>query len=350
MIKEYKCTSRNFQKMYGKKGITLMSLIITVIILLILSGIAISISVKGGNLFEKTENTVEQWNEKVGEEENNMQNALDTLDMAANPDLAKYRLTVKVNYDENEDETSVESPYFVNYPSAKGTIKCRVLYNDRTYGLQIISAASVTKVTLGKDDPNENVQGQMGSVERAQNSYNRAVMTLNEKAEEYLDENGIATDARCVGSNPLNKNFPDNLTGEERKAEMFVADSEYTYMNNYNGKFFKEDSNNFTDSVRMKKIGTLSFLDSSYGSWYWMASRRVYLSTTENYAGYCFCPYLQNRSNNQNARWGFLRVDTNGVIESSGSAYGFRPVFILADGVKVIGGEGTEEVPYELGL
>ena len=55
---------------------------------------------------------------------------------------------------------SVESPYYVNYPSAKGTIKCRVLYNDDTYGLQIISVNPVTRVTLGKDDSNTNLSGE----------------------------------------------------------------------------------------------------------------------------------------------------------------------------------------------
>ena len=330
-----------------QRGITLVALIITVIILLILAGTAISISINGGDIFGKTSDAREQWNNAVELEDSSLKDSLYALDMAANPDLAKSRLTVRVNGD------TVESPYYVNYPSAKGTIKCRVLYNDSTYGLQLISAAAVTKVTLGQDDPNENVEGEMGSIERAQNSYNRIVTTLNEKAEEYIEtENGdiLAIDARCVGSDPLNKNYPDNLIGIERETAMFIADSADTYMEAYNGKLFNTNTNNAVDVLRMKRIGADSYSDSSCGSWYWIARRVAYYSSYEDFEGYCFCPYLKHRTNNSTARWGFLRVDTNGVMSSAGSSYGFRPVFIIADNVKIIGGEGTEEVPFELGL
>ena len=53
----------------NEKGITLIALIITVIILLILAGTAISIGVNGGDLFEKAQNAVELYNSKVAEEE-----------------------------------------------------------------------------------------------------------------------------------------------------------------------------------------------------------------------------------------------------------------------------------------
>ena len=157
-------------------GITLIALIITVIVLLILAGTAISIAINGGDLFGKTADAREQWNEAVELEDSSLKDSLYALDMAANPDLAKARLTVKVNGD------TVESPYYVNYPSAKGTIKCRVLYNDSTNGLQLVSVNPVTKVMLGKDDESVNVLGEMDSAERSLNSYNRAIMTINEKA------------------------------------------------------------------------------------------------------------------------------------------------------------------------
>ena len=52
-----------------KRGITLVALVVTVIIVLILAGTAISISLNGGNLFEKSQNAVIQYNSKVKEEE-----------------------------------------------------------------------------------------------------------------------------------------------------------------------------------------------------------------------------------------------------------------------------------------
>ncbi|MBR6033945.1 MAG: leucine-rich repeat protein [Clostridia bacterium] len=61
-------------------GITLIALVITVIVLLILAGVAISLGVSGDGLFAKTNNTVTKWNAKVGEEQNEINNVLKSLD------------------------------------------------------------------------------------------------------------------------------------------------------------------------------------------------------------------------------------------------------------------------------
>ena len=52
-----------------KDGVTLIALIITVIILLILAGTAISISINGGNIFEKATEAKENWDTRVKTEE-----------------------------------------------------------------------------------------------------------------------------------------------------------------------------------------------------------------------------------------------------------------------------------------
>lgn len=253
-------------------------------------------------------------------------------------------LVVKVSGD------SVESLYYVNYPSAAGTIKCRVLYNDATYGLQIISVNPVTKVRLGYKDPNENLTGEIGSVERAQSSYNRSIVTLNEKAEEYTETNDgsiLATDARCVGSNPLNKNYPDNLTGEERMTKMFVADSSYSNMKDYNGKFFDSDNNYFLDSYRLRAINAIKVdVSNTVSPYYWMASRFVSMyNWIVSFSG----AFIVDNSKITGTGW--WSINETGVCNaSSGPNLGLRPVFILSPNVKIIGGEGTEEVPFEIGL
>ena len=324
------------------KGITLIALVISIIVLLILAGISISMLSGNNSILKKAGETKEST--EVGQEKENITLVYNSLMIdkkaensstiseadfdkaikkydsgaSATSERDKYivtfsnghkyslyssgkireysttpyavdELTVKVSGD------SVESPYYVNYPSAKGTIKCRVLYNDSTYGLQIISVNPVTKVTLGKNDSSENVEGEMGSVERAQNSYMRAITTLNEKAEEYIkttDESILATDARCVGSDPSNKNYPDNLTGDERTAEMFIADSSYTYMNDYNQKYFDTSKQFNADNVRLSKIGASGYNDTTNGEKYWLLRRfvsptpsRVYFYITR----YRFC-------------------------------------------------------------
>ncbi|MBR6033258.1 MAG: hypothetical protein IKP28_00655 [Clostridia bacterium] len=67
-----------------KKGITLIALIITVIVLLIISGTAVSLGLGSDSIYEKTDNTVKKWNEKV-DEENNTLNEL--LSFMPNPNV-----------------------------------------------------------------------------------------------------------------------------------------------------------------------------------------------------------------------------------------------------------------------
>ena len=67
------------QMLNAKSGITLIALIITVIILLILAGTAISIAVNGGDIFGKTNQAREGWNSAVAEEERQLKDVLQIL-------------------------------------------------------------------------------------------------------------------------------------------------------------------------------------------------------------------------------------------------------------------------------
>ncbi len=65
---------------YSKKyGITLISLVITIVILLILAGVAVSISVGDGSVTQHAQNATEQWNAKVNEEQISIDEALGYL-------------------------------------------------------------------------------------------------------------------------------------------------------------------------------------------------------------------------------------------------------------------------------
>ena len=66
MKKERKMSSHPI----GKRGITLIALVITIIVLLILAGVAINVTFNQGDLFGKANNVVEKWNNKITEEEN----------------------------------------------------------------------------------------------------------------------------------------------------------------------------------------------------------------------------------------------------------------------------------------
>ena len=379
------------------KGITLIALVISIIVLLILAGISISMLAGDNSILQRAVEskeateigqeresitlaynsviidkitkeekniTLDEFNKAIKNYYNDVTTASEgskiivtfpnghkytvykngTVEKYTEPPLAKDTLTVTVN----EDGT-VESPYYVNYPSAKGTIKCRVLYNDDTYGLQIISEEPITKVNLGCNDSNPNVSGEIESLERTQNSYNRAITTLNENAERYIetpDGNILATDARCVGSDPLNKNFPDNTVGDERTTEMYTRTE--TYMSNFNGKYFKTDTHYATDYNRLEKISATTFSDKTNGIFYWLASRRVYKMSGGDFDFSERLVFYNTLKLNSVTIWG---VDTEGNARGGASVEGgLRPVFKLSPEVKILDGEGTEAVPFEIGL
>ena len=379
------------------KGITLIALVVTIIVLLILAGISITMLSGNNGLLKRSgeakdltkisqekENITLAYNSALIDKMQKESNAitLDEFDKAiksydnkastssegskiivtfsnghkytvykngtvseyTEPAYAKDVLTVTVS------ENSIESPYYVNYPSSKGAIKCRVLYNDDTYGLQIISVNPVTKITLGSKDTNDNVIGATNSVEKAKNSYNRAITTLNEKAEEYIRTNNnsiIATDARCVGSNPLNKNHPENLTGDEKKTEIHSITEEFN--NNQIAEYYKTDTHYELDYNRLDKIGIKTITDdSAIDKTYWLASRYSIYDSSYN------ADIFDIRSidaNGSDERYPLLSVyHSNRFAMQTYGEKGLRVIFKLSPNAKVIDGEGTEKVPFEIEL
>ena len=76
-----KIKNKNATLQTGKKGITLIALVITIIVLLILAGAAVSIGLNSGDLFGKANNAATGWNTKVAEEEDAIWNALNYIGM-----------------------------------------------------------------------------------------------------------------------------------------------------------------------------------------------------------------------------------------------------------------------------
>ena len=63
----------------NEKGVTLVALIITVIVLIILAGTTISLAINKGDLFSKTQDAVDKWNQSYVEEEAEHVRVNDTL-------------------------------------------------------------------------------------------------------------------------------------------------------------------------------------------------------------------------------------------------------------------------------
>ncbi len=291
---------------------------------------------------------------------------------------------------------STESPYVI-YKADKNIddttngetneILCRVLYNDDdTHGLQLIAVNPVTDVKLGKTDPKataaiesngKNYANNTSLKEReiALNSYNNAIIYLNEYSEEYRNKtDGIAIDSRCVGSLATvkkntsgvitgfdKKNNPDDLvenidnpTEEEKSLYMYNANN----MGDYNGKLFNTDSNYTEDENRLKASGGIDaykFTKKADGSaatssdYYWLASRNVLVRYS---IMYFFNVRCESTGGENSARKGLINIVNGGIGTSPDEMEsGFRPIFLLDSNVKLTGtGEnlGSESNPYRL--
>lgn len=371
------------------KAITLIALVITIIVLLILTGVAIT-SLTGTNGLLNRVDEAKKTSIRAEEKERLQLEVVGSFDTDGN----LYAATVKTNMDANiggltyEPATPTEFPFMVTYNetgnsyeiNAEGsiiekfprkytddvkaalTVGKYVRYNGDVYkvlydanfdevngtdrGIEIVSYTELETVTLGYEDPylpnsatGYDFAGENGQFEKARWSYNNYISTLNKIAQNYKTE--LADRARCVGSNPEKPEFDAIETSYSNN---------YQYMNtyNYNYKFKLGRENNHTNSgsgiVRDKD--QLDTIDRSSGIHYWLASR----------------DYSEN---SEATNLGFLGVGSNGRfatnrivcnISTSGitpyaPANGFRPVIRLKDSVKITGGDGNSaSSPYILSL
>ena len=222
-------------------------------------------------------------------------------------------------------ESTLKEGDYVWYEDANGTKqKCIVLYGPEnakysSYGIQIITSDTVTdSYTLGSSDFNT-----------SRKIYNGVITTLNEEAEKYRKkDDGIAEVARCVGSVPDNPNYDG--------AGMYTRSD--SWFSSYNSTLKDTDTNYEADRNQMNSQGIHGI-----GKDYWLASRYVGAYSSNNY----FYVRYVNTSGSL-SRNGLCYVNSAGSTRGDSYDYGLRLVFHLKSGIKVTGGDGSEENPYTL--
>ena len=371
------------------KGITLIALVITIIVLLILAGITIASLTGENGLLKRASQASEKTKEASIQETLQVtvlgsinEDSIYTSERAANKLIeigatAKantsantikgvyngYKYTVdkdgivhlgggdysadvkeKLVADKNGTTTQTKSPYIMY-----NGILCRVLYGTNSpYGIEIISDDVMktgdekvivklgykdTKVT--KDDFDTTGITRASSIhdsyKQAAASYNRALTTLNEKAEDYLDGDGIAEYARCVGSDPLNQ---EDIT-ETAYAVEDDAINAYVKTYGYNNKFKVADEKYKTDYDQMRDLGIVSTPSRSS---YVLASRYITpgsvlteFGVSVFYEPACFV--------SSSAR--IIRLQDDSLSGQDYSGF-IRPVFHLSSTVKIKEQEGHD--------
>ena len=310
-------------KFKQNKGITLIALVVTIIVLLILAGISISmLAGEGGILINAREasestkdaNEDEQVNlviqnalskgmgelttanlkEAIGEEfgadkkdnlteveeggpwtfkgerktytieTNGKVTSGDPTTPPTEEKLAKEVLKI----DPNAEEEHKKSPY-VKYNG----ILCRVLYNDeyeeRKHGLQIISADNIKKNDIeanGADEEEKVPLGDGSDLEKSKDDYNKAVDTLNNKAKECMseaDKQGGTANKIVIGARSLGS----IATLKDGKFQLVDNASMHQF-----AKELKDIDNNYIEDV--DRLNTLDL--NATNSDTWLASRYVF--------------------------------------------------------------------------
>ena len=165
---------------------------------------------------------------------------------------------------------------YVKYDTGteKGVLTFRVLYNDDTNGLQIISDKNVDNVTLGGDDWTT-----------GKDSYNNAIVTLNEAAYDYAENSLYAIDGRCVGSVPTVGADGTFTAKNTEETGTYSLPDEYTLPSGWTSRDTGckgTDTNYETDQTAMQAISGDMW---TTGEYYWLASR-----TVPSYSSHCsFC-------------------------------------------------------------
>lgn len=255
-----------------------------------------------------------------------------TFSWESNKTLAKDVLKT----DATATEESSKSPY-VTYNG----LDCRVLYNDDTHGIQIITAESVGDVTLGYGDTEveasdftyDGTATVDANFYKAAASYNNVVDNLNKRAKTYMDTKGIATDARCLGSIPT-LNSSSKFQGDTT-SEMWSGSYQYLTDYNWNNKFKNSDTNYSEDVKQLNDLGL------KVSSSTWLASR--FVSSNSGNTGF----HVRYVYSSGYTDYSYLcLVYSGGPPYSNAPSYGFRPVFLLPSNVVISSGDGSSGNSY----
>ena len=360
------------------KGITLIALVITIIVLLILAGVSISMLTGENGILTQAQKSSEQTEIASVKEQAQLDISNYVVEKLKNGEDPTVNTPEKVqeildgaNAEENRyyagyTETGVKTPsgYEVPYEELYTTgtsgeettsktvedlklgdrvtyidknnneIECVVLYDASSgYGVQVISKDVVGEdVTLGVG------YADASKFEASKEDYNNALKILYDNAQEYLNTT-YASSARCVGSDPADPDWDvnENEAGYYTKKE---GEGEYqSWMENkgYYNILKNGDEKYNTDWTQMEQIPGIKTSNKDY----WLASRTIGVNSSITF--FAVLSILASGDGNSGTLCGVSPDSVYGY----GYTFGFRPVFTLKSGIKITEGDGAN-TPYKL--
>ena len=327
-----------------RKGITLIALVITIIILLILAGITINLTIGQRGILNRAQEAGRNYQQAAKKEDEQLANFLKEADDIINGVTENGGGTTSNTPEISEEVKGLKAGDYIKYDTGvssigeNGVITCRVLYPvDSEYGLQIISDKNVgTDITLGGSN-----------WETGKASYNGAIERLNTEAEKYVNTE-YAYDGRCVGSIPTVKNgmFIEKNKGTETTRKLPLSDwTSYTrpsgWKNDDTG-CYNTDQNYRIDEVALRGVNMWAI-----GKSYWLASRSFGSGSVSANISMSLV-----RANGEHGNGLLCGIDSDGRTYGFSARCGLRPSFSLKyDIIRITGGDGTSEgTAYTIGI
>ena len=319
---------KELEKKHNKKekGITLVALVITVVIMLILAAVAIG-SVTGDGLFNRTRQAAEAYENASKKELEHIQTLMNEID--------EY-LTGNTGNEEVEPGEVAKIGDFVNYSvqvdsngndvidEGETYDKWRILDLDNNGHMEIVCYNGPSFSMGGKND------------------YANAIKILNDESEPYGNGTyGYST--RHLGSDPSEPSS--------------YATIDESYIKFYSGgsipsetRASLEQTHHESDLAAIKSFsntedGKKLAGDSNDGN-IWLASRNVVATSSNSY----FCEHFVT-SHGGYGDCTLYGVDSDGSEYVQSNSYHLAPVVILESGIKIdtsTAGNGSEESPWTL--
>ena len=317
-------------KSLKERGITLIALVITIVVLIILAGVAINLTLSQNGIFNKATQARDEYQQAEINEQVALNEVTQFIEETTGNGGSGTPETPETPEITEKPVSDLKAGEYIKYNTGvtsvgeNGVVTCRVLYDATSeYGVQIISDKKVADVTLGGSDWTT-----------GRKSYNDAITTLNTETEKYLNTR-YATDVRCVGSAPTNQNgkFVDKNSENAGPATLQFTTSATGAKN-----MKAADKNYKTDTTRLEKLNAMTT-----GEEYWLASRNVDSTSAE-----CYFEVRHVYDNGYLSAKALCYVHSYGSTKGYSITKGLRPCFSLKSDIKITGGNGTSESPYTM--
>lgn len=276
-----------------EKGITVITLVITIIVMLILAGTAIGVISNNGGLFEKAKSAVEEYNKKQKEEEESLNELLKKIDGWSSED-------------------GVYTPLKI------GDVV--IIDGEEFYVLEDSDVSKSTVTLFAKYNLNK------AGTKQAPNA--KALETSCEfSSTKYWDSVYQDIAEQLVGSGSYSILDINNVSGENTGDAIYKAKQYATLKGGINGRLLTyEEANSLKDTYSDMIWGSPSQLS------YWLSSTKVLFSGNKanNVLGIDYFAYLNYYDEDE---FPSMPYDSEGGNGSGSSSFGVRPVITVPKAV-----------------